>query len=570
MSSRDLPVDQKRALLYLEILPRLLSYGSPEEVFADVLAALVNMLDALGGSVCYVSTLSANIRQGELEGPLLEQIDRWEQTLRDRLHRRTRDMQLPSSSPVATHAFPEQNVVLLSIPLIYRDRIHGSVTLAMPTIRQLDHREEQTLSSFVGAVCAVANDVEELTATRHRLSQLGLFYQMGQAMTSTFDLDQLFGEMATLAVAVVDAQAVILRLYDQEQQELVCELTRGGTIPPLGQRIAPGQGIAGWAARSLQPVLLNDVARDDRFDPQIDAVQERPTTGLLCVPLQIKGRLIGVLEALNKKPSALFDQEDMGILITLAAQTSIALDNARLYNTLRADRDRIIEAQERTRRELGRKLHDGPVQMLAALEMRLDYLARVIVSRPEAIQEELGSLRTLTQQAMQEARMLLFEMRPLILETQGLVPALQSYVERLGAGDPFVPHFDPGNLRRELDPRVAGIIFSIVQEAVTNIQKHAEAQNVWIRLEEREDELIVSVEDDGRGFDVRSVMADYDKGASFGLLNMRERAELIDGVLQMESGPVRERAGTLIRLRVTLPHQEGPNHDRTREGQSGQ
>jgi signal transduction histidine kinase len=107
---------------------------------------------------------------------------------------------------------------------------------------------------------------------------------------------------------------------------------------------------------------------------------------------------------------------------------------------------------------------------------------------------------------------------------------------------------------------VAGTIFSIVQEAVNNIEKHAEASNIWIRMQEQGGNLVVSVEDDGKGFDVESVVAGYDEGASLGLLNMRERAELIDGVLTMESGPARGKPGTLVQLRMALPRQEEPQY----------
>jgi two-component system sensor histidine kinase UhpB len=148
--------------------------------------------------------------------------------------------------------------------------------------------------------------------------------------------------------------------------------------------------------------------------------------------------------------------------------------------------------------------------------------------------------------------MLLFELRPIILETQGLVPALHSYVDRLEENGRFVPHFDSDDLPADLAPSVAGTIFSIVQEAITNIEKHADAQNVWIRIKEEQDELVVVVEDDGKGFDVESVIANYDQGNSFGLLNMRERAALIDGVLILDSKPHRQKPGTMIELRVAL------------------
>jgi signal transduction histidine kinase len=185
--------------------------------------------------------------------------------------------------------------------------------------------------------------------------------------------------------------------------------------------------------------------------------------------------------------------------------------------------------------------------------MEIDYLERLIRDRPREVPAQLTALRRLLRQAMQDARLLLFELRPVILETQGLVPALESYVERLRESNAFVPHFDRGNVQTALSGPVAGTVFSIIQEAMNNIEKHAHARNVWLRLAEENDELVVSIEDDGTGFDVDAVIDSYDQGSSFGLLNMRERAQLIDGVLIVESGPSDGRAGTLVELRMALP-----------------
>jgi signal transduction histidine kinase len=182
----------------------------------------------------------------------------------------------------------------------------------------------------------------------------------------------------------------------------------------------------------------------------------------------------------------------------------------------------------------------------------------VIKEKPEDVEGELSDLRKLVRQATQDARMLLFELRPVILETQGLVPALKSYVERLGQSGRFAAHFDQGNYEGRLAPAVAGAIFSIIQEAVNNIEKHAHADNVWIRMQKENGDLLVTIEDDGTGFNIESVVANYDQGSSFGLLNMRERAELIDGVLTMDSGTTR--SGTLVQLRVELSKVEEPSY----------
>jgi signal transduction histidine kinase len=562
----DPTVDERRAQLYFEGLTHLLSCRTLDEVLNEALSLMVNALQAVGGSVLYVSTLTKCVRQGDL-GAVVKQIEHSEGMLASRLRERVCQIQLPSSAPVTKRAFPDQGGVLLTVPLIGRDRIYGSISLFLPTDDEPSYQQEQALGKFACGVCAIANDVEQLTVTRQRLSQLGLFYQMGQAMTSTFDLNRLFGDTIELAISVIDAQAAILRLYDREREHLVFAFSRGGSVFTGARRIVPGRGIAGWVALHGMPTLVNDVALDGRFDPQIDGLEGCVVEAVLCVPLKIKGRVIGILEVLNKRLPFEFDQEDMNVLITLAAQTAIALDNARLYQSLRAERDRIIEAQETTRRELARNLHDGPVQLLAVMVMMLDHLEHMLERRPEVVADELDALRKLARQAMQDARLLLFELRPVILETQGLVPALQTYVERLGENARLTSHFDPGNFGEEaLHPRVAGTVFSIVQEAVTNAQKHAEADNIWIQLERMGDELIVSVEDDGIGFDVRAVRASYDQGSSLGLLNMQDRAELIEAVLKIASGPERENPGTLIQLRLPLP--DKPETEESKDGRT--
>jgi signal transduction histidine kinase len=299
--------------------------------------------------------------------------------------------------------------------------------------------------------------------------------------------------------------------------------------------------------------LVNNVSEDERYSARVDGLVEHTVRNLICAPLQIKGNVIGVLEVLNKGTPTGFDEEDMSVLVTLAAQVSIALENARLYNSLRMERDRIIAAQESTRHELARNLHDGPVQLLATVMMEIDYLERLIEARPHEVAAQLAALRRLLRQATRDARLLLFELRPVILETQGLVPALESYVERLRESNAFVPHFECGDVQTDLSGPVAGTAFSIIQEAINNIEKHAHARNVWLRITEENNELVVSIEDDGTGFDVDAVIDNYDQGSSFGLLNMRERAQLIDGTLTFESGPSDGRAGTLVKLRMTLP-----------------
>ncbi len=274
---------------------------------------------------------------------------------------------------------------------------------------------------------------------------------------------------------------------------------------------------------------------------------------MVCVPLKIRNKTIGVLEVLNKRSEQGFDSEDLGLVITTANQAAIAIENARLYQSLREERDRIIQVQEDVRRQVARNLHDGTVQFLSAITMGIDHMERLLEFKPEAAKSELAALRDLTRQATHQARLALFELRPLILETKGLVPALQAYVQQLEESEDFQIHLDAPASLPDLDAAVARTVFVIVQEAVTNAKKHANPRDVWLLLSREEDWLQVVVEDNGKGFDVEKVSREYDRRGSIGMLSMKERAELIDSTLEIRSRTEKPETGTQVILRVPLP-----------------
>jgi signal transduction histidine kinase len=308
-------------------------------------------------------------------------------------------------------------------------------------------------------------------------------------------------------------------------------------------------GIAGWVATHGEPAIVNDVTQDERFSREVDARTGFLTQSVICVPLQIRKRTIGVLEVLNKISEEGFTEDDLRLLSTLAAQAAVAIENARLYRNLREERDKIIRAQEKARRELARDLHDSTVQSVSSLAMHIDYIRRLLEREPEKAIEELEQLQAKAIQASAEARTLLFKLRPIVLETQGLVRALEAYVEHLQGEKPPIFHFNDGGFTRRLTDEVETTAFIIVQEAIRNARKHAEAENVWLNLAHDEEHLLIAVEDDGRGFDPEEVRETQDESGRLGFLSMQERADLIDGQLDIQSKPGK---GTKVVLSVPL------------------
>jgi signal transduction histidine kinase len=553
--SQEQSLEQRAVgLISLDQFIELATYRDLEELLIDALALMIRTFSAKAGSLIFAKVPPLCIRQGEFDfdKEVAEQITRWEKTIENRIDS-TWEIQTPRLSPITVHSLSDSGLTLLTIPLLSQMKVIGSIGLVFEPGQEPDDYQHQVLIRFVRGISNMAQLTEELAVTQQRLSQLGLLYQVGQAMASTFDLTKLLNDTLQLTTSVIDAAASALMLIDEQSNELVFEVTHGTekVVVPR-KRISLDEGIAGWVATHGEPVIVNDVSKDSRFSQEADAHTDSLTRSIAAVPLQIKGKTIGVLEVLNKFSTDGFDEEDLRLILTLTTQAAIAIENARLYQSLREERDRIIQAQDDVRRELSRKLHDGAVQLLAAIAMDVEHVGRLLKLKPEAVFAELDALRKLVHQATREARMVLFELRPVILESQGLVPALRSYVNQLQDSDEFAVHLDVGNFDSQLDPKVAGIIFSIVQEAINNVKKHAHARNVWFNLAIDRDQLVVGIKDDGQGFDVKAIERDYDQRGSFGLLNMHERAELIDGFLVIESSQVEPERGTVVTLRVPL------------------
>ncbi len=395
--------------------------------------------------------------------------------------------------------------------------------------------------------------INQKTPTARLERQLTAFRELqrvAHSLTSELRLDQLLTQILSSAVKVVNASAGSLLLLDPQTDELVFRVVLGGAGEALrGQRIQSQQGIAGWALKNQQPVIVDDPRGDPRFFPAIDESLSYTTTSLIAVPLVYQGNSIGVVEALNKKSGEKFDEDDQELLMAFAVQSAIAIQNAKLYQQVTWERDRILAIEERVRRELARDLHDGPLQLLSAIIMSLQFLKNALARQPELVPGEIVKLEQMSAQALQQARNLQFNLRPLVLEKQGLRAAIEFYAERQRQDKGATIHIDATGFKARLIPRSEVAIFSIVQEAIGNALKHASPRNIWIKMRQEDRAATISVQDDGVGFDTMNIEEEYPSKGSMGLLNIRERAEMADGKLTIASQPGK---GTMVTLVVPL------------------
>jgi signal transduction histidine kinase len=389
---------------------------------------------------------------------------------------------------------------------------------------------------------------QEYASLRDRAMALQLLQEMTLKLTSELNVEVLLENILNSAIKVVGAVAGSLILLDGRTDELVFAVVVGGSGEALqGQRMPRDKGIAGWVLNARAPLIVDDVGQDERFyEIKSDGFR---TANIICVPLITRGTIIGVLQVLNRGSGERFNQADLELLMTFAAQSATAIQNARLVQALRQEKERIVALEEDVRTRLARDLHDGPTQLLAAIRMNLQFMRKLLVHEPDKVDKELADLLPIVDRALKQVRTLLFDLRPATLETEGLVPALEFYARQLQDTEGFSVTLDPGGFDRRLAGRAEKEIFSVVQEALGNIKKHAQAQRVWINLSVGDGRLSVTVRDDGIGFDPRKIDPAKGREGSLGMINMHERAQMLGGKLLITSALGR---GTTVVLSVPL------------------
>lgn len=515
-------------------------------VLRAALARLMEAGEAEGAALLFAApNQPIQLRLGHVPTSALGTVEQWDRALLARLG------QAPLYAEMLSEATLPGGHTLLKMPLTGPETVVGHVVLVLSPGMELSSQQFDKVRTLCYVSGNMTSLLQDLTFTQQRLERLGLLYEIGQALTSTLDLQQLLRDTMQLAADVLNAQASTLMLVDPADNNfLTFEIAHGIERDQLRHvRMPVADGIGGWVVRHAQPLIVNDPDSDQRFNRKTDMRTGFLTRNILCVPVQIKGIVIGVLQVLNKVGDQGFHEEDKELLLTLASQAAVAIENARLYRNLREERDRIIVAQEEVRRELARNLHDGTIQILAAMSMSIEHLRKLIEKRPELVASELNDLEEMNNRAMRESRTLLFELRPVVLETQGLGPALHAYIERLNKDEKMSPvRLDLPPAMPELSTNVARTLFAIIQEAVGNARKHAEATEIAVRAHYNWEHIFFIVEDDGKGFDVAKMQAGYETSGSLGMINMRERAALIDAQWNIASEP-----GKGARMTVRVP-----------------
>ncbi len=423
------------------------------------------------------------------------------------------------------------------------------------------------LALFIGAIVGslvtakervpesvVENEVPPSSAYRERFRAI---YEMTGELIATLNYQLALEKMLDVSLADFKETArrslqrpfSMVLFFDKEKDDMYVAASRNLSKAEGERRIKGKTGLVGQVISTAEPAISSRPSTDPELS-NFSAL--RRCRSVLCVPLRVGLEMYGV--ALFGSPEVdAYSDVYMELVTAFCNQASIALQNAELYHSLQEEKKKILIGDEELRKQLARELHDGPTQTISSITMRLDFVRMLLDTNPAKAREELDKLERLGAHAVKEVRTMLFTMRPMILETQGLAAALEQYAQRIRDTDKIDVHLDADRLDKRPVPHVEGATFFILEEAINNARKHAQPRNIWIDLESRNGELFAQVKDDGQGFDLARVESSYDERTSLGLVNMRERARLINGLLTLESRPGE---GTTVTLTAPMSGEE--------------
>ncbi len=368
-------------------------------------------------------------------------------------------------------------------------------------------------------------------------------YELTSALSSTLSYKRVLESALDMSAAALnpdpDEQSVSDPLVSAVMLfnggKLRIGSARRFTTPDMRVTFDAAEGVLKKALEEGEPLIFKDIG----YDPELGhVIALRTCTSGYCFPLRSGFNVYGVLLFAHPNPDY-FNSERRNLLDIIGRQAVIAIQNARLYQDLVEEKERMIEVHEEARKKLARDLHDGPTQSVAAMAMRLNITRRMMVKDLKGAGEEIVKLEELAHRTTKEIRHMLFTLRPLILESQGLAAAVQAMADKMQETyTQKVTVSIEERVTTQLEMGKQGVIFYIIEEAVSNARKHASAENITVRLRQMETGIaLLEIVDNGVGFDLKSMTQAYDKrsSSSLGMVNLRERAELVNGLFQMDS-----------------------------------
>ncbi|HET9677324.1 MAG TPA: GAF domain-containing protein [Solirubrobacterales bacterium] len=428
----------------------------------------------------------------------------------------------------------------LGVPIFIGGRAYGNLYLTEKEgagqFTEGDEEAAVLLAEFAGLAIDHAHRYTSSEAGRRdlerKIAALDATVTIARTLAGQTDLEAILDLVAKRGRALVSARALAIEL--KEGDELVVAAA-AGEIPAglIGAHVDAESSVAGAALRSLRSERLETSVNRARYAEFGLGRLGLPAEAGLVIPLALRGRTYGALIAVDRQggDGPRFSVEDEELLEAFAASAATAVATAQTFDAARR-RDRLA-AGEAERARWARELHDETLRGLAALRMSL---AAMEGAEPAAAQELIQRAITDVEAEAEKLRSLITDLRPVALDQLGVAAAIETLADSIEAPELEIQtrinlSFEEGRAEDRLDGELETAVYRIVQEALTNTRKHARASSVVVEVVEDDGrcELKISVQDDGDGFDPSA------RSDGFGIGGMRERAELLNGSLEIHS-----------------------------------
>jgi signal transduction histidine kinase/ligand-binding sensor domain-containing protein len=411
----------------------------------------------------------------------------------------------------------------MHLPIKVDHEVFGVFNISFTETHAFGEDELRLFTSLAQRAAVFVENARLFRDEKRRAHQFQVLTGVGSRITSILDIEQLLVEVTKLVQQTFGYYHVGIGLI--ESDEVVYRVGSGALWDDPAFQFKPArlkvgvEGLSGWVAANGEALIVPDVSKDSRYV----WMRGSRTRSETIVPITIKGEVIGILDVQSDRLNS-FDETDLLVLQSLANQTAVAIQNARLYE--RAQQVAVMEERNR----LARDLHDSAKQKAFAALAQLGAAGGLVKTTPESAQTHLAEAESLVYDVLQELDILIQEMHPVVLKERGLVLALRDYVFEWAHQNEVEIDFKVEG-ERALPLMVEQILYRIAQEALANVARHSQARTVDILLEFRTGITHLAVCDDGCGFDPKTTQL------GMGLRSMRERSEMFNGSLHIESNP---------------------------------
>jgi signal transduction histidine kinase len=439
--------------------------------------------------------------------------------------------------------FPEHHPPMrtfLGVPVLLRGVAYGNLYLTEKEGGAEFTTEDEEVVILLATQAAVAVENARLyEATKRWSRQLESLNEVANALASELELSRLLDLIARRLRELLDARVVGIALPAGEHELRFLAADGEGADELRGSAVAHSRSKSGRILERARGERVDSLLDDPEADQ--DVARRLGARAGLWVPLLVRGQAIGVVNVFDKlAPDPRFTGDDVRLAEAFAARAAVAVDLSR--RVARDVLERVVDAQELERQRLARELHDETGQALTSALLGLKAVEDA--KSEDELRGRIAELRESLVTTLQDVRRLAVELRPSALDDFGLVPALErladTYREQTGLAIDFQARLDTERLPSDVETA----LYRIVQEALTNVVKHARATSISILVTRKDGSVAAVIEDDGAGFEPGQASS-----GGFGLVGMRERLALLDGRLEVESSTG---SGTTVVAEVPL------------------